>query len=238
MENGTNAFEIKKKILDEYYSTVYEKYLFSGGAQATGISYFEKQIEKFWIEKTPNSVLEIGGGNGEHLPFLKYIPGQKYVSLDLRESTTTRYTNGLAEDFKRKLNFVSGNAQNLPFDSESFDRVFSTCLLHHVDDVLAVLLEAKRVTKEGGEIAFVFPTDPGILNHFAKRMISYRKMRKASSIRPQLFYALEHKNHIFSIIELIKFVFQEDELRFHYRPFSFIKSWNLNLLVVAKIVKL
>jgi ubiquinone/menaquinone biosynthesis C-methylase UbiE len=229
--------EIRKRILDDYYESVYEKYLFSGGAQALGITYFEKQIENFWINATPNSVLEIGGGSGEHLPFLNYVPIEKYVSLDLRESSNQRYIESLPSDLKKKLIFVKGDAQDLPFDDNSFDRVFSTCLLHHVDDVLGVILEAKRVTKHGGEIAFVFPTDPGLLNHFVKRMISYRKMRKVSSVRPQLFYALEHKNHVFSIIELIKFAFQDDELHFHYRPFAFFKSWNLNLLVVAKIIR-
>ncbi len=229
--------EIRKRILDEHYEFVYEKYLFSGGAQALGIAYFEKQIENFWINATPISVLEIGGGSGEHLPFLNYIPKKKYVSLDLREPRNQRYIESLPSDLKKKLIFIKGDAQDLPFENESFDRVFSTCLLHHVDDVLEIILEAKRVTKHGGEIAFVFPTDPGLLNHFVKRMVSYRKLRKVSSVRPQLIYALEHKNHVFSIMELIKFAFQDDELHFHYRPFAFIKSWNLNLLVVAKIIR-
>jgi hypothetical protein len=102
--------------------------------------------------------------------------------------------------------------------------------------VLAVLLKARRVTVQGGEIAFIIPTDPGVLNQLVKRVVSYPKLRKLTEIRPELFYALDHKNHVGSILELIKFVYSEDHLELHYRPFR-IRSWNLNLLVVAKIVK-
>ena len=53
-------------------------------------------------------------------------------------------------------------------------------------------------------------------------------------IRPPLFYALDHKNQVGSIIEQIKFVFQDDLLTLDYRPF-YLKTWNGNLLVLAHI---
>jgi len=160
----------------------------------------------------------------------------KYVSFDLREPFSNTHIENLNQEFLLKLKFMTGNAQKMPFKDCSFDRVYSTCLLHHVDDVLAVLLEARRVTTSGGEIAFIIPTDPGLLNQLIKKLISYPKMRKLSKIKPELFYALDHRNHVGSILELIEFVFQKDNLKMHYRPFR-IRSWNLNLLVVAKIIK-
>jgi ubiquinone/menaquinone biosynthesis C-methylase UbiE len=229
--------QIRKRILDDYYLNVYQKFLFGGGAQGKGIAYFEKQVENFWLNPKPTSVLEIGGGSGEHLPFIKYIPTDSYVTFDLRPLLTTDHLRVLSDEFKSKLSFVQGDAHALPFEDESFDRVFTTCLLHHVDDVLAVLLEARRVTEIGGEIAFILPTDPGILNQLVKKIFSFRKIKKLTKIRPQLFYAFEHKNHIQSILEQIRFVYQNDEVEFRYRPFPLIRSWNSNLLVVAKITK-
>jgi hypothetical protein len=70
-----------------------------------------------------------------------------------------------------------------------------------------------------------------------KRAVSYPKMRRVSTIRLELIYALDHKNHIAGILELVKFVFNKDELQLHYRPLR-LRSWNFNLLVVAKIIKL
>ncbi len=236
MDKQKNAREIRSKILAEYYSEIYQTYLFQKDTQGLGISYFEMSLEKFWNNSIPEKVLEIGGGSGEHLPYIKYVPRKSYTSVDIRDKFSDDHIRKLNTDLTKKLNFVKGDAQNLPFSDASFDRVFSTCLLHHVDDVLAVLLEARRVTAQKGEIAFIIPTDPGILNQFVKRIVSYPKLRKLTQTRPELFYALDHKNHIGGILELIKFVYSEDQLELHYRPFR-IRSWNCNLLVVAKIVK-
>jgi ubiquinone/menaquinone biosynthesis C-methylase UbiE len=236
LKKTNHAQVIRSKIHDTYYSEVYEKYLFQKDVLGLGIKYFEESVEKFWDNEAPERVLEIGGGSGEHLPFLRYVPSCSYTSVDIRKKMSDTYTQDLDVNLASKVEFVVGDAQDLPFPDLQFDRVFSTCLLHHVDDVLAVLLEARRVTSRGGEIAFVIPSDPGILNQVVKRIISYRKLRKLTKIRPELFYALEHKNHVGSILEILKFVYSEDQLKFHYRPFRF-KSWNLNLLVVAKIVK-
>ena len=236
MDKEKNASEIRSEILSEYYSEIYQSYLFQKDTQGIGIRYFEMSLEKFWNKAIPEKVLEIGGGSGEHLPYIKYIPRKSYTSVDIRDKFSDDHTLKLGDDLMKKIDFVKGDAQNLPFPDASFDRVFSTCLLHHVDDVLAVLLEARRVTVQGGEIAFIIPTDPGVLNQIVKRLVSYPKLRKLTEIRPGLFYALDHKNHVGSILEVIKFVYSEDQLELHYRPFR-IRSWNLNLLVVAKIIK-
>ena len=231
------ADRIRKEILNDYYQNAYQKFLFGGGAQGKGIEYFENQVENFWLNPQPSNVLEIGGGSGEHLPFIRYIPIESYVSFDIRPIITEDHLKHLQDDLKLKLRFVEGDAQTLPFKDEAFDRVFTTCLLHHVDDVLAVLLEARRVTAIGGEIAFILPTDPGVLNQLVKKIFSFKKMKQLTKNRPQLIYALEHKNHVNSILEQIRFVYQSDEVQFNFRPFSFIRSWNFNLLVVVKIVK-
>jgi len=74
MTKDKTSAQIRSEILSEYYSKVYQDYLFGNGPQAAGISYFERAIEKFWMNKDPNKVLEIGGGNGEHLKYLRCSP--------------------------------------------------------------------------------------------------------------------------------------------------------------------
>jgi ubiquinone/menaquinone biosynthesis C-methylase UbiE len=236
MENKVSAKNVRNKILSEYYEKIYQDYLFSRDLQGRGIDYFEKSLEKHWLNPIPSRVLEIGGGSGEHLKYLKYVPREEYVSLDLRLPSNGEHTQNLPKELLDSLRFEKGNAESLPFGDSSFDRVYSTCLLHHVDDVLAVLMEARRVAQVGAEIAFLIPSDPGILNQIVKKLISYPKMRKLSNIRPELSYALDHKNHVAGIMELIGFVFREDCLELSYRPFR-IPSWNFNLLVLARIVK-
>ena len=64
-----NSEEIRSKILDEYYDTVYQKFLFAKEGEhklyQKGISYFEKSLEKLWIGDEVNDSLELGGGSGE-----------------------------------------------------------------------------------------------------------------------------------------------------------------------------
>jgi phosphatidylethanolamine/phosphatidyl-N-methylethanolamine N-methyltransferase len=231
------ASEIRSKILDEFYANTYTKYLFDNSIQALGISYFEKSLEK----KSKLSLkllrqLELGSGSGEHLPFVKEIPKYEYVCLDLVLPRTEKYLKASHIQLQAVVKFIQGNAEDLRFESNSFEKVTATCLLHHVSDPLAVLIEARRVTKIGGEIIFVIPTDPGVLNQIIKRAISYRRLRKLSSYKPELILALDHINHVGGLLELCKFVFQNDELEIDYIPFR-IKSWNLNLIARVRVIK-
>jgi hypothetical protein len=96
--------------------------------------------------------------------------------------------------------------------------------------------EARRVTKIGGQIGFILPTDPGLLNQFIKKLITYPRLQKLMATNPRLVYALDHKNHVVSLLEQAKYIFEKDELRLIYKPFG-VKSWNFNLLVVVIATK-
>jgi ubiquinone/menaquinone biosynthesis C-methylase UbiE len=236
--NISKGAVLRTEILDHYYHNLYRKYLFESGKQARGIIYFEEFLEKCWSNKKldliPKRVLEIGAGQGEHWPHLKIFPTTEYTALDLRPLSDKSYLSRMPKEFADRLNFVVGNAEKMPFKENYFDRVFSTCLLHHVNEPLDVLLEARRVTKPNGEILFVMPTDPGYLNQLVKKLVSYKALKKLTDYDPKLFYALEHKNHVRGLMTLIEFVFQDDHVKFHYSPLR-LPSWNLNLIVAAHI---
>ncbi len=227
----------KEEILNFYYGEVYAKYLFGKSIQSKGISYFEGLVERKWKKNTYlRNVLEVGSGSGEHFPFVKEYPTDSYVALDIRQLEVDLSDSNLDPAFKRVIQFVTGDVQNLDFESNSFDRVVSTCLLHHVDEPIKALQEMRRVTKIGGEIGISLPADPGVLNRFIKSIISYPRIRKLTDLDPKLIYALEHKNHIGGMLSIMKYVFRDDELKIKYHPFR-LKSWNLNLAIVVKVTK-
>ena len=102
MSSNDKARIIREKILNEFYSSSYQKAFFQRDIQGLGIDWFERSIEKFWSIKSPNNVLEIGGGSGEHLKYLKYIPKGSYISLDLRPHFTLDHLRGISSDLLSK----------------------------------------------------------------------------------------------------------------------------------------
>jgi ubiquinone/menaquinone biosynthesis C-methylase UbiE len=232
----TNSELFKSKILGEYYRDTYSHYLFGNGLQAGGIAWFEKILEKYWLKKLVYKTLEIGVGSGEHLEFVTDFPKTEYIGVDISPLQSGKLDERIPSDLLKVVRFVKANAEDLPFQENYFDRVSSTCLFHHLDDPMAAMMEARRVVRVGGEISVVLPTDPGLLNQFVKHIYSYRRMKKLTNIDPSLIYALEHKNHILSLIKLFKEVFKNDKITLRFLPFR-INSWNLNLAVSIHIVK-
>lgn len=226
----------KSEFIDEYYDKYFDN-LCNSGVQGRGSSYIHKQIEKYWIKSNPSKILEVGVGDGSHFKYAKF--GQKLsvklTALDIR-SPKKAFSELILGDRKLSIDWVTGSVEKIPLENDSFDRVTSTCLLHHVDDPYAAMLEMRRVTRISGEISIGLPTDPGILNRSIKKIYTYRKAKKLGLENPALVYSLDHQNHIFGLVEIAKHVFRKDELQVRYLPFR-IKSSNLNLLVVISVKK-
>ena len=78
---------------------------------------------------------------------------------------------------------VTGDAYDLPFPDGSFDAIFSSALLQHLGDPLAVLVEARRVARPGAVIGLVdadwdgqllYPNNP-VLDRSIELMILLRQ---------------------------------------------------------------
>jgi len=221
---------------DYYYSNSY-KSLQRAGIQGWGNSLIDRLIEGRVARFEGMKILELGASSGEHLRFVSLEPRwDKYVGLDISPgiSDPQLFESLIAKDSPKlpNITFTKSSAENIPFDDDSFDLVVSTCLLAHVKDPERVLSEARRVVKNSGQIVIGLPTDPGILNRCVKTLITYPKMRHLGIENPRLEYAREHINGVGNLLELIKFQFSKDSLRFHYFPF-FFRSWNFNLAVVV-----
>ncbi len=225
--------EKKSNIIKHFYDDVYKSYLYSGGASQRGQVWASNFLESHFKVSQPKRVLEIGGGSGEHLNRVRTIPTELYASIDLRDVNIDVDSMEIDTKLKQVLRFDIGDVLALPYEDGVFDRVLGTCVLHHVSDPFAALLEIRRVANIGAEICFVLPTDPGLMNRAIKKFITFPKLRRLSEYPPELFYALDHQNHIESLIQIFKYVFRDHEVRISYAPFH-VNSWNLNLLVVLK----
>jgi ubiquinone/menaquinone biosynthesis C-methylase UbiE len=107
------------------------------------------------------SVLDVGCGQG--IDLCEYaLAGAMVTGIDL----TPRHVE-LARQHLNELGLqgtvVLGDAENLPFPDETFDRVSSNGVLHHTPDMAAALSEIHRVLRRGGRATIiVYNRDSGL----------------------------------------------------------------------------
>ena len=156
---------------------------------------------------------------------------ESYTLSDIRQ---TKFLN----QGNPKIKFQIADVQDLPFEDCTFDRIISTCVFHHLDDPVRGLEELRRVIRIGGYISILLPNDPGIMYRILRVLTTLRTARRQGILdKVQLVHALEHKNHYLSIRTLIKWVFENDEIKLNFKPFR-IPSYNVNAITVITIKRL
>jgi demethylmenaquinone methyltransferase / 2-methoxy-6-polyprenyl-1,4-benzoquinol methylase len=101
-------------------------------------------------------VLDVATGTAAVALELTRRTGCSVLGLDqspemLAEARRRVAETGLAD----RIELVEGQAEELPFDDESFDGLTFTYLLRYVDDPAATLAELARVVRPGGTIAML-----------------------------------------------------------------------------------
>ena len=129
---------------------------------------FKKQAEKFAAyhmsktEYTDYLIRRIGANGTEHAlevaagtcicgralaPFVKDI-----TYLDLTEEMLAQGKKLAEESQIKNISFQTGNAEELPYESETFDLVITRLSFHHFDNPKIPFQEMKRVLKKGGKL--------------------------------------------------------------------------------------
>ena len=106
-----------------------------------------------------DSVLEVGCGQGTDGLFVcqNIGPGRSYTGIDLSGESIKRATDSvssLKSFLKAQPEFKVENAENLNFESNMFDCVYSVGALHHTDNTGKAVQEILRVLRPGG-VAYV-----------------------------------------------------------------------------------
>lgn len=107
-------------------------------------------------------VLEIGAGMGTDLAqFARH--GATVTDYDLSAGHLERARENFA---LRGLQgtFLHGDAEELPFDDDTFDLVYSNGVIHHTPNTHRVVAEAFRVLKPGGQVTVMV---------YAERSVNY-----------------------------------------------------------------
>lgn len=109
------------------------------------------------------NIIDIGCGGGHLLELLSKEPHSQLYGLDISEKLCE-----LTRERVPSAIVTRGDAENLPYESNSFDFVFMIASLEHTDYV-KVLTEVKRTLKEGGVYIVLVPNRDWLQYDFYER---------------------------------------------------------------------
>lgn len=129
-------------------------------------------LEELWL-KDGDKVLDLGCGNGYYSRLLSQLPVKLKITgidsyVDAIEDAKTKVS-------EKKVTFIVGDAEKIPFPKNYFDKIIMSEIIEHVNRDAKVLKEARRVLKEKGILVLTTPNkdypflwDPvnWILEHF------------------------------------------------------------------------
>ena len=220
-----------EKIVSDWYESNYSKVNLTGNSDSFAARKIHRLIESGRQGVQYSKCLEIGTNNSSHLPFVKH-PWSEYTLLDLRPEAGTQSDPYMTLSGVR---FIQADVHSLPFEDDSVDRVISTCLFHHLEDPLQAMKELIRVVRPGGVIDIFLPSDPGLSYRVVRFLTTSLKARKHGVLLElKYFNAIEHRNHIKSLIVMAQYVFESQNINLDWFPIP-ANTWNLNLACVLRV---
>ncbi|GAA1558527.1 class I SAM-dependent methyltransferase [Kribbella sancticallisti] len=141
MEFKKTAFDLT----EDEFAAAYENMESVGTARPTDMNKESLDFCLDAVGNTHQTLLDVGCGRGYWLDLLaEKAPNVELTGVDV-----------LADVPLRNAKYVPGSAEQLPFDDNSFDIVFSSHTIEHVRDLTAMVSELKRVAR--GKIIIVTP---------------------------------------------------------------------------------
>lgn len=119
-------------------------------------------VLKYIDANDQDEILEVGCGAGN---VLEKIPKGKLYGVDLSGFLVEKARKKLKDRAKIEV----GDAENLPFQDENFDKVYCTEVLEHVLHPEKVISEIHRVLKSDGVLVVTVPKEQAI--DFAKKTL-------------------------------------------------------------------
>lgn len=169
-----------------------------------------RYILKLMGDLTGLRLLDIGAGLGESSVYFA-LRGARVTANDLSSVMLDRCV-ALGRRYGVEIFPLLGSAEQDDFGTEAFDIVYGANVLHHVQDVGAVLQAVRKAMKPGGRFFFI---DPLAYNPAIQ---VYRRL--ASKVRTE-----DEAPLTFAVLDLFKQIFSEVQHR---------EFWLASLLIFCK----
>lgn len=139
-------------------------------------------------------IIDLGGGFAGTARYLAKKYGCHVTNLNVSEAENKRGRKMNKEQgLDRLIDVIDGSFENIPFEDETFDIVWSQDAILHSGDRPKVVAEAARVLKSGGEMIFTDPMQTADCNKDTLQPV-YDRINLASLGSPE-FYEQECAKH-------------------------------------------
>ena len=174
-----------------------------------------------------NAILDIGSADGLMLSRIKKeFPSAECIGLE--------YSGELIKTCEDKnIKIIQGDAQNPPFQNDSFDVVCAAALIEHVENPIKMLEEAYRVLKPGGIIIITTP-DP----FFDKIAQAIGHIEK--DLHQETFSIKKLKNYFlktnFKVLEAKKFMFSPIGFPFEIQIEKILRFFKIDFILLNQLI--
>ncbi|WP_368652580.1 demethylmenaquinone methyltransferase [Ornithinibacillus sp. 4-3] len=159
-------YSSKEERVHDIFENVYENY----DSMNSVISF---QMHKHWRKDTMkrmnvqlgDTALDVCCGTGDWSISLAEAVGEdgKVIGLDFSENMLSVAKEKSRNEELNQMEWIHGNAMELPFEDNHFDYVTIGFGLRNVPDYMAVLKEMHRVVKPGGKVVCLETSQPTLI---------------------------------------------------------------------------
>jgi 2-polyprenyl-6-hydroxyphenyl methylase/3-demethylubiquinone-9 3-methyltransferase len=148
---------MKPKVNNDYYNHLGESW-YGADNDPIAVLRAEQEAKNPWVEDVINEnfttkdlrIADIGCGGG----FLTNYLAQKYSSVFGLDASESSLEVATSKDRTGSVEYIVGNAYELPYQTASMDIVCAMDFLEHVDNPGKVVAECSRILKPGGLFFF------------------------------------------------------------------------------------
>lgn len=144
-----------------------------------------------------SDLLDVGTGSGGTIAIPAALRGAKVVGCDITPELLEHARHRAAEAGV-EVEWVEGDAQDLPFDAGSFDRVTSTFGAMFAPDHAKAAQELVRVCRPDGRIGMATWADDGFAGELFRLTGSFVPASPPGAQTPQLWGVPEHVREMFA----------------------------------------
>lgn len=213
---------LKQKKLEIVYEAEYASIYNSKYHDPIPYRLMDKYLGDIVQESVPHKkgekyrLLDLGCGPGSMVEYLKHIPNLEIYGIDISPAMLK-----IAREKYPNITFLESDAEDLPFDDGYFDVVLCSGMLHHFPSLDPILLEIKRVLKDGGAFIAREPNERNFSNHVSSISFAHICLRHMLFMRLGKEAIIEPESHDFhrdfdyyNFVEILGEHFKVNELKF------------------------